>query len=192
MGVSFQDLQQRWKKPGHSGHDADVQDSARVEQLFRDHAGQVLAYALRRTDPATADDVVAEVFVIVWRRIDRVPQEQPVLWLYSVARRVLSNQRRSVRRRAALEEGLRPLVSDRSDPQDGQLLEALTAMTQVDREVLLLTVWEDLQPAQVALVLGCSAQAVYGRLHRARKRLAEDLGLPESRAVKSVSETRNH
>jgi RNA polymerase sigma-70 factor, ECF subfamily len=71
----------------------------RVNALFREHGADVLAYALRRADAMTAEDVVAEVFLIAWRRIDRVPQTEPVLWLYSVARRVLANQRRVSARR---------------------------------------------------------------------------------------------
>lgn len=165
-----------------------MQASVRVEKLFRDHAPDVLAYALRRTDAATAEDVVAEVFVIAWRRADRIPSEQPVLWLYGVARRVMSNHRRSGRRRRALEVGLQPLLADRQDPEDGRLLAAVRALRRPDREVLLLIVWEDLEPAQVASVLGCSVQAVYGRLHRARKRLADELGRPPHAVVEAISQ----
>lgn len=78
--------------------------SPRLEALFRDHGRDVLAYALRRADPATAEDVVAEVFAVAWRRVERVPEDEPVLWLFAVARRVLANERRAARRRGALRD----------------------------------------------------------------------------------------
>ncbi len=56
-----------------------------------------------------ADDVVAEVFVVCWRRFEDVPAD-PLPWLLGVARRVLSTQRRGERRRGALRERLAEAV----------------------------------------------------------------------------------
>ncbi len=148
-----------------------------VEELFRAHAADVLAYALRRTDRATAEDVVSEVFVVAARRADRIPAQDPLLWLYGVARRVLANQRRSTRRRAALAGALRPLTAPAGDQPstESPLLEALGRLRSADREVLMLTAWEGLDATQAGAVLGCSAGAVHTRLHRARARLAAHL-----------------
>jgi RNA polymerase sigma-70 factor (ECF subfamily) len=91
----------------------------------------VLAYALRRSDPATAEEVVSEVFLVAWRRPDRIPALEPVLWLYAVARRVLANQRRATRRRAALTIALGAAARTRhaGEPTpSGALLEALLAL----------------------------------------------------------------
>ena len=75
---------------------------ARFEQLYRAHAGAVRAYAVRRArSDAIADDVVSDVFLVVWRRLDDVP-DRPVPWLLLIARRALANRRRSGRRAAAL------------------------------------------------------------------------------------------
>ena len=79
----------------------DRERRARVEGLFIEHAAAVRAYALRRTDAASADDAVMEVFVIACRRIDVVPAD-PLPWLLGCARRVLANQRRGARRAGAL------------------------------------------------------------------------------------------
>jgi DNA-directed RNA polymerase specialized sigma24 family protein len=68
-------------------------DDERFEALYGAHAGAVLAYARRRTSPANADDVMADVFLIAWRRLADVPRDERV-WLLGVARRVLANQRR--------------------------------------------------------------------------------------------------
>src|SRR6478672_3188813 len=75
------------------------------ERLFRSEADAVRAYALRRADPADADDVVAETFLVAWRRLDDVPSD-PRPWLLSVARRVVANRRRSNRRVVSLTERL--------------------------------------------------------------------------------------
>ncbi|MGH2908584.1 MAG: RNA polymerase sigma factor, partial [Solirubrobacteraceae bacterium] len=67
-------------------------DRVRLERPFAAHAPAVRAYALRRTDPVSADDVVMEVFVVACRRLDAVP-DGPLPWLLGCARRVLANQR---------------------------------------------------------------------------------------------------
>ncbi len=77
----------------------------RFELLYAKHAPAVKAYVLRRAGVSTADDVVAEVFVVCWRRFEEVPVD-PLPWLLGVARRVLSTQRRGERRRGALHERL--------------------------------------------------------------------------------------
>jgi DNA-directed RNA polymerase specialized sigma24 family protein len=164
-----------------AGHGVDVHEVSAFERLFADHARDVLAYVLRRADHATAEDVVAEVFAVAWRRRERVPDREPVLWLYAVARRVLANERRGAQRRAALTAALGPLARQRAAPAPGPagsnhaVHEALAALRPADREILMLTAWEGLDGHQVALVLGCSPQAVHTRLHRARARLAAQL-----------------
>jgi DNA-directed RNA polymerase specialized sigma24 family protein len=66
-----------------------------IEDLYDRHAGDVLAYARRRTDPGTAEEIVVDVFVVAWKRSADVPETEPVLWLYGVARRLLANARRA-------------------------------------------------------------------------------------------------
>ena len=78
-----------------------VNAPSRFEALFRAHAGAVRTYVRRRSDAEGADDVVAEVFLVAWRRLGDVP-EDPLPWLLGVARRVLANRRRRASRDAAL------------------------------------------------------------------------------------------
>lgn len=52
-----------------------MEPQAQFERLYRAYADRVHAYALRRTTPSAADDVVAEVFLVVWRRLPQVPDE---------------------------------------------------------------------------------------------------------------------
>ena len=53
---------------------------------------------------------------------------------------------------------------------------ALGMLAEADREVLLLAAWEQLEPAEIATVLGITRTAARSRLHRARVRLREQLG----------------
>src|SRR4051812_20514201 len=77
-------------------------DAARFEAIFRAHHRAVLGYALRRADADTAQDVVADAFLVCWRRLDDVPAD-PRPWLFGVARRCLANRRRGTARQRALE-----------------------------------------------------------------------------------------
>jgi RNA polymerase sigma factor (sigma-70 family) len=150
----------------------------RLEALFTSYAGDVLAYARRRIDAVTADDVVSEVFVVAWRRLNEVPVGDPLPWLLACARRVLANQRRGERRRAAFVDRLAAESSTRAapvEPADGVLARALANIGKRDREVLLLVAWEGLSAEQAASVLGCSRPTYLVRLHRARRRLAAAL-----------------
>jgi RNA polymerase sigma-70 factor, ECF subfamily len=153
----------------------------RLEALFAEHARAVHAYALRRIDPAAADDTVSEVFLVAWRRLDDCPPDA-LPWLLACARRVLANQRRGNDRRRALTDLLTPAIdaadatdADHATDFDGALALALAELTERDRELLLLIAWDGLDPARAALVLDCSRPTLAVRLHRARRRLAAAL-----------------
>jgi RNA polymerase sigma factor (sigma-70 family) len=158
-------------------------DDERFEALYGAHAGAVLAYARRRTSPANADDVMAEVFLTAWRRLADVPRDERI-WLLGVARRVLANQRRGQTRQRALRERLEPQLpwssppADR-DPPDQRVLRALAGLREDDREALLLLGWEELSHAEAARVLGIRARTFSVRAHRARRRLALALAAGE-------------
>jgi DNA-directed RNA polymerase specialized sigma24 family protein len=73
----------------------------RFECLYRANYGRVLAYTLRRSAPEVAHDVVAETFLVAWRRLDRISAE-PLPLLLGVARKTLATHRRSEQRRISL------------------------------------------------------------------------------------------
>lgn len=149
--------------------------------LYERHADAVHRYASRRCDRQTAEEIVAQVFTVAWRRRGSMP-EDPVPWLYGVARRAIADQRRGVKRRIRLLERLRahsaaeplqgPPGQQLADPALG---DALTRIPARDREALLLTYWEELSPEQVAEAMGCSRATLAVRLHRARHRLRKQL-----------------
>jgi RNA polymerase sigma-70 factor (ECF subfamily) len=147
----------------------------RFDALFAAHSADIVGYCRWRSgSTADAQDVAAEVFLTAWRRLDDVPRgDAGRVWLYATARRVIGNQRRSSRRRAALQErlaGEAAAAVPGTDRPERPVYEALRAVSPADREVLLLVEWEGLTPAEAATVLGCRSVTARGRLHRARRR----------------------
>ena len=138
--------------------------------LFAMHYGAVYAYAARRIGRDEAADVAAEVFTVAWRKIRSVPEE-PLPWLYGVARRVVANHLRGALRRARLGERMAAQPRLRREGHASDLEEAMASLSDADREVLMLAAWEGLGPAELGRVLGCSTNAATVRLHRARARL---------------------
>jgi RNA polymerase sigma-70 factor (ECF subfamily) len=152
---------------------------ARFSRLYREQCRSILAYALRRVeDREDAADVVAETFLIAWRRLDEVPIDAGArLWLFAVARRVIANLHRTERRRGRLgrrlAESLRTELATHPAPcgRAAEVLQAMTGLSDEDRELLLLVSWEGLSPGKAAKVLGISSLAARSRLHRARHQL---------------------
>ena len=69
------------------------------------------------------------------------------------------------------------------EPPDGvsaELANALRALTEHEREALLLVAWDRLTPVEAATAAGCSAAAFRVRLHRARRRVAAQLGIAQT------------
>jgi RNA polymerase sigma factor (sigma-70 family) len=150
----------------------------RFEHVYRANYEAILGYARRRAGSEEAADVVAETFLVAWRRLDSVPDgEVARLWLYGTARRVLANHERARRRRGRLDARLREAVGPAvgATKDQGLLAAAFNRVPAQDREVLALAAWEGLDAKQLATVLGCSANAARIRLHRARRRLGAEL-----------------
>ncbi len=142
----------------------------RFELLVGDVYEPLQRFLLRRADPATADDVLGDVLLVLWRRLDDVPAGSPLPWAYGVARKCLANTRRAAVRQEQL---VRRVAAERpvEDADDDRLTEALARLPEDDREVLRLWAWEQLPPREIGTVLGVSANAAAIRLHRAKKRL---------------------
>jgi RNA polymerase sigma factor (sigma-70 family) len=160
-----------------------MQQSAeeRFQEIYRRHHPAVVAYARRRVSADSVEDVVAETFLVCWRRLERVPEE-PLPWLYAVARKTLANQRRAAGRQTtqAVVEMFGEAVLFEGDPTLGA---AFSQLSERDQEVLRLVAWEGLSLREAATVLGCSAVACRVRFHRAKRRLAERLQALERHAA---------
>jgi RNA polymerase sigma-70 factor (ECF subfamily) len=174
---------------GHAADDgrlvraARAGDRAAFSSLYDRYARVVHGLLLARVGRDNVEDLVQDVFLTAWRRLDEVPEGDAArVWLYATARRVIANQRRSRRRRDALHERLsleavsEAHASTASDHEDVLVHEALRRLGPRDREVLLLAEWEGMTPAQIASVLGCLTVTARGRLHRARRRFRAAFG----------------
>lgn len=158
--------------------------NAELRELFRSHYDEVLAYCARRIGRNEAEDAAADVFAIASRRADEIDWTTVRPWLYGIARGVLANQWRSRRRRQrllGLMAGQAPTSDDRPEDvvirraEDLGAITALERMRPTDREVLMLSAWEELTGPQIAQALGVSVSAAEQRLHRAKHRFARTL-----------------
>ena len=152
--------------------------------LYHDNYRMLLAYARRRVDEQTADEVVADTFLVAWRRCDEVPEGYERAWLFGVARNTILTAVRSASRLNRLRGRIRsatppawadspPEVTDRA----GALLPALQSLREADREILMLVAWEEMSHAEIGKAMGISPNAVAIRVHRARKRLKDRMSV---------------
>lgn len=167
-------------------------DERGFRALYSEHAGAVFTFARRRLGASEAEDLVADVFLVAWRRRSEVPAD-PLPWLLGVARWVLANRRRGLQRAAALvdrltQEALASGAPEAVDDLDPGVLRALGTLGEADQELLLLVAWEGLSRDQLAAVFGVSTGAIAVRLFRARRRLARALAdQPGSGSARSGS-----
>ncbi|MFD6952399.1 RNA polymerase subunit sigma-24 [Nocardiopsis sp. TSRI0078] len=159
--------------------DADPEGAARggFTRFFERHYDDVHRYAVRRLGADSADDVAAETFAVAWRRYDRLPKDQPLPWLYGVARNVIRARRRRDRRRGEVllpDGGTRgreaPDTVHQVEERD-TALRALDRLSATDRELVMLLAWEGLELRDAARVLGCTTATARVRLYRARRRI---------------------
>lgn len=173
-----------------STDDRQLEAEERFERFVRLHAKPLLAYCLRRAAPADAHEAAAEVFATAWRRHEDVPDGEAALyWLFGVARRVLSNQRRGRHRWRGLIRRVEadyghalpgPETSVVANEQYQEVTTALGRLRPGDREILTLIVWDEVPRSEVARVLGISSSAVHKRYQRALRRLEDQLASRES------------
>src|SRR6478736_858442 len=148
----------------------------RFEALFREHVAGIASYCrwcLRSR--GDAEDAVAEVFLVAWRRLDDVPAgEAARSWLYATARRVVANEARADARRSRLNEKLigQPVTIEEGEeePLAGEVHEALAALAPRDRELLFLTECEGLTATEIGTIVCRPPVTVRVRLHRAKRR----------------------
>ena len=165
----------------------DTEREKRMLDLVVLVAGPVRRYLHRRTDPATADDVMGDTLLVCWRRLDEVPDDA-LPWAIVVARQCLSNAQRAERRRTRLIGRIIAIdpPPDAADEKpaasavDGaaeaaRVTTALAGLRRNDAEILRLWAWDELTSPQLAVVLGISANAAAIRLHRAKARLKQEL-----------------
>lgn len=166
--------------------------AASVDGLVRREGDALLAYFARRVQPREdAADLLADTFTVVWRRAGDLPagEEASRMWVYGIARRVLSTHRRGKGWRDALTEQLRSELATAGtsngggppepSPQAEHAAELVRRLPTPDREILMLLHWDGFTLAEIAQLLGLPAGTVRSRYARARAALKTELDVPE-------------
>lgn len=169
----------------------------RFREVYDETYADALRFATRRVRPEDAEDVVAEAFTVVWRRIDECPRatSDARAWIFGIVRHCLLNARRGGRRHEALGVRLAAVHPQTETPGVDvsarvDFARAWAHLPDQDQEVLALHVFEDLPPKDAAVVLGISAATYRVRLSRARARLRTHLDDAAPGRAMSTASTR--
>lgn len=171
---------------------ADGDDGA-FAVLYERHAKAVYNFCFRRTaNWSRAEDLVADVFLVAWRRQAEVvistESGSTLPWLLGVALNVVRNASRSQRRgdhalarldaRAAEEDFSPDLVLRLGDEQQMKaVLEQVQQLPAQEQDALALCAWAGLGYEEAAVALGVPIGTVRSRLSRARGHLRELLAV---------------
>lgn len=165
----------------HLSAAAPVDRRETVRELVEREAVAILSYFARRTNSAEdAADLLSETLLVIWRRESSIPIDavEARMWMFGVARRVLSTHRRTGARRLALTQRLgEQLASTRAagemlpDDEARDVQRAIESLPDLDREIIRLVYWEGFALSEVATILRMRDTTVRSRHHRARERL---------------------
>lgn len=158
-------------------------------ELFRRHSRSVYAYCARRTGNLDlAEDLTSIVFMEAFRRRRklRLSNTSALPWLLGVANNVARNADRAVRRYRSALDRLPPQAHSVSSEDDAierlgaqeaiaRALEALSALSQGEKEVVLLVLWSELTYADAATALGIPVGTVRSRLASARAKFKDSV-----------------
>ncbi|HEX2314742.1 MAG TPA: RNA polymerase sigma factor [Thermomonospora sp.] len=172
-----------------SRHDPD-----RFAVIYDRYFPEIYHYVAARLGRDVADDIAAETFYAAFRKRDRFDPARGAVrpWLYGIATNLVGGHRRAESRRytALARAAADPRAAEqRADGHEArvaarvaaegvrpQLAAALTALSDGDRDVLLLVAISGLPYEEVAQALEIPVGTVGSRMNRARRRLREALG----------------
>jgi RNA polymerase sigma-70 factor (ECF subfamily) len=158
-------------------------DRLAMQVLFARHHVRVYRFVLRLVrNEATAEDLISDVFLDVWRQAGKFEGRSAVsTWLLSIARfKALSVLRR--RPEEELDEEMADAIEDPMDDPEvalakkdkGAVLRAcLDKLSGEHREVVDLVYYHEKSVEEVASIVGIPQATVKTRMFYARKRLSE-------------------
>jgi RNA polymerase sigma-70 factor (ECF subfamily) len=168
----------------------DLERRGRFEAVVEEVYEPLQRYLGRRAQPADVSELLNDSLLVIWRRLDSVPLDDPLPWSYGVARRCVANHRRGAQRRLRLVARVidrapsDSFVSRSPSPEldNPRLDAALDELGESDRELVRLWAWEQLGPSEIAVVLATTSNAVSLRLTRVKKKIVssmerQDLGV---------------
>lgn len=157
-------------------------DQMAMRTLFARHHVRVYRFVLRLVrNQATAEDLISEVFLDVWRQAAKFERRSAVsTWMLSIARfKALSALRR--RSEEDLDEETAERIEDQSDDPElalakkdkgAVLRQCLTALSTEHREVIDLVYYHEKSVEEVAEIIGIPEATVKTRMFYARKKLS--------------------
>lgn len=166
-------------------------DAQAFSTFFRRHVDAVTRYAVRRcATPEDVSDLVGECFLVALQAAGRYrPETDTALpWLFGIARRLVSKQRRRLASRSRLlaktsnafpnfthseEDAVAGAID--AARQGPALEDAIARLTKSERDVLELVAYDGLSPSEAAVTLGITANAARLRLSRARRTVRDVL-----------------
>ena len=152
----------------------------RFREVYASAADDLIRFLQRRVTAAHVEDVAAETFLTVWRRIDDLPADpsEARAWTFGIARHCALNALRSTGRHNSLavriaDHAPPPLASVATTEIETRvdLASAWRRLDPTDQETLALTAFDDLTSSEAGEVLGISPAAYRVRLMRARRNL---------------------
>ncbi|MDX1875620.1 MULTISPECIES: sigma-70 family RNA polymerase sigma factor [unclassified Mycolicibacterium] len=163
----------------------DDPEAAMMRVLYDEHAGALWRYALRLTgDAARAEDVVQETLLRAWRHpeVTADPDRPARAWLFTVARNLVIDERRSARYRNETGTPDVEQAADRAGPDEvdsalDRLLisTAMSDLSEDHRAVVKRAYYQGMSTAQIAADLQIAEGTVKSRLHYAVRALRLNL-----------------
>jgi RNA polymerase sigma factor (sigma-70 family) len=160
-------------------------DRTAFEELYRRHRGRIygLVWRLAGGDAALAEDLLQEAFVRAWQKLESFRGDSQFgTWLHRLSANVALTDRRirvrRVKRETPLEGAMERSVAgapDVSAPQQMDLEDAIAALPERARTVLVLYDIEGYTHAEIAGLTGMAIGSSKAQLHRARKLVREGL-----------------
>lgn len=161
-------------------------DRQAFAHLYDHYVARIYAYAYRQTqDVATAQDITAVTFEKALRHLDQFEWQgkSVAAWLYRIAHNEAMQHHRRQRwlrplqwlTSAAAGTNRQPETAVLHHEHHTLLHQALQTLPPRDKAILTLRFFEELTTAEIAEILNCSPNNVYVRLHRALKRLRQQM-----------------
>lgn len=154
-------------------------DQEQFTRTYRELLPAISRYLSRRVPEREVEDLAAQTFEIAWRKRAEVTAGEELPWLYRIASFQVANYRR--RHQSAVRYLVLSLVPESAPSAESlaifdiDLAAAWRTLSSSEQSLLALVVFEGLSVQDAATASEISANAASIRLHRARKKLADQL-----------------
>ncbi len=155
------------------------------KDLYQSYFADVFRFTVWLTrDRSQAEDITSETFVRAWARRDRLRTETLKAYLFAIARNIHRNQHKRTNKHEELGDHLTDRAPDSHRQANGReeldrVGAALKRMPERDRVAVILRSEHELSYAEIARVLEISEGSARVIVHRARRRLLNEVLLTQ-------------